>query len=346
MRMALIGAVASVALVSVTTAGLAQTPGAGENQGKAPGMSPGGSGSPGSRDSGAGERGQGSSEPGMKRPEGKAEGGRPAAGKSAQEGARDRDAPKSSERPGKNSPKASEGPADKQRPKASERPDTDKKSPKSTETRPEKGTPKSTETRPEKGTPKSTENRPEKGQSGRVQVSDQERTNVRERLMRDGRVQKTKINVRVNVGVRIPRSVRLLPLSVAIIGIAPSYRGYSYVVTEDDTICIVDPRSYEIVDVIATGTQHAGRSPAGARLTLSREQMQFISAHVSRERRANVHARLALGVEVPHDVELLAFPRDVMTEMPELERYRYIVAEDDVVIVDPSNRDVALVISE
>jgi len=319
----------------------------------------------------------------MNRPEGKAEGRGPASGKSAQEGSRDRDTPRSSERSGKDTPKASEGPAEKQRPKSSERPDTDKKSPKSTETRPEKGTPKSTETRPEKGTPKSTEtrpekgtpkssetrpekgtpkstetrpdkgapksteNRPEQGQSGRVQVTDQQRTDVRERLMREGRFQKTKINVRVNIGTRVPRSVRLLPLPAAIIDIAPSYRGYSYIVTEDDTLCIVDPRSYEVVDVIVTGTQHAGRPPAGkARLTLSREQMRFVSEHVSRERRANVHTRLALGVEVPRDVELLAFPRDVMTEIPELEGYRYIVAENDVVIVDPSNRDVALVISE
>jgi hypothetical protein len=213
----------------------------------------------------------------MNRPEGKAEGRGPASGKSAQEGSRDRDTPKSSERSGKDTPKASEGPAEKQRPKSSERPDTDKKSPKSTETRPEKGTPKSTETRPEKGTPKSsetrpekgtpkssetrpekgtpkstetrpdkgapksTENRPEQGQSGRVQVTDQQRTDVRERLMREGRFQKTKINVRVNIGTRVPRSVRLLPLPAAIIDIAPSYRGYSYIVTEDDTLCIVDP---------------------------------------------------------------------------------------------------------
>jgi hypothetical protein len=356
MRLALIGAVASVALASVTATALAQAPGAGEGPGKTPGASPSSPGAPGA--GAQGERGRGSSEPGMKRPDGNAEGRPPASGRSAQEGDRGRETPKGSESPGRSTPKASEGPAEKQRPKASERPDTDKRSPRSTETRPDRDTPKATETRPgrdtpkstetkpDRGAPKSTETRPDQGQAGRVQVSDQQRTNVRERLMREGRHQKTKVDVKINVGARVPRSVRLLPLPVAIIDIAPSYRGYSYIVTEDDTICIVNPRSYEVVDVIVTGTQHAGRPPAGVRLSLSQEQMRFVAGHVSRERRANVHVRLALGAEVPRDVELLDFPRDVMERVPELERYRYIISENDVVVVDPNGRDVALVISE
>jgi hypothetical protein len=56
--------------------------------------------------------------------------------------------------------------------------------------------------------------------------------------------------------------------------------------------------------------------------------------------------RLALGAEVPRDVELLAFPRDVVSQVPELGNYRYIVAENDVVIVDPRERGVVLVITD
>jgi hypothetical protein len=357
MRLVLIGAAAGAALVSVAAAGLAQTPGSGENQGKMPSAHPGGSSSPSGQSTG--ERGR--------EPNGKAEKAQPSQGKSAQE---HREAPKASEAPGRTAPKSSEGPAEKQRPKASERNDTDKKAPKSSETRPEKGTPKATENRPEKGAPKSSETRPEKGapkstetqpgkgapkstenrpdnrQGGRVQVSEQQRTSVREHLMREGKFQKTKIDVRLNVGTRVPRSVRLQPLPVAIVNLAPSYRGYDYIVTEDDRICIVDPRSYEVVDVITTGTQQAGRPPAGARLTLSQEQMRFVAGHVSREQRANVRVRLALGAEVPREVELLDFPRDVTAEVPKLDGYRYIVSENDVVIVDPNSRDVALVISD
>jgi hypothetical protein len=67
---------------------------------------------------------------------------------------------------------------------------------------------------------------------------------------------------------------------------------------------------------------------------------------VPREPRANVRVRLALGAEVPRNVELLAFPNLVVAQLPELEGYRYIVAENDIVIVEPRERGVALVITE
>ena len=83
-----------------------------------------------------------------------------------------------------------------------------------------------------------------------------------------------------------------------------------------------------------------------ARLSLSQDQMRFISANVPREPRANVRVRLALGAEVPRDVELLAFPREVVSQLPDLEGYRYIVAENDIVVVDPRERGVVLVITD
>ena len=45
-------------------------------------------------------------------------------------------------------------------------------------------------------------------------------------------------------------------------------------------------------------------------------------------------------------MELLAFPNEVMSQVPELEGYRYVVAEKDIVIVDPKERGVVLVISD
>ena len=40
-----------------------------------------------------------------------------------------------------------------------------------------------------------------------------------------------------------------------IVSFAPEYRGYSYIVLEDETICIVDDRTYLIVDVIPPGSR-------------------------------------------------------------------------------------------
>jgi Protein of unknown function (DUF1236) len=193
---------------------------------------------------------------------------------------------------------------------------------------------------------KSTQGKDQK-EGARAQVSEPQRTGVRERLSKEDRIERTKIKVSVTVGATIPRSVRLHALPVAIVSLAPAYRGYSYIVLEDETICIVDERTYLIVDVIPSGSQRADR-PDRAQLTLSAEQMRFIFANVPKDGTTNVRVRLALGVEVPRDVELLAFPADVLRRLPEMGRYRYIVAgsDSDVVIVDPSDNAVVLVINE
>ena len=190
---------------------------------------------------------------------------------------------------------------------------------------------------------------PDQKQEGRVQVSEEKRSGVRDRLRKEGgrvdRVNRTNINVSINVGSRIPRSVRLHTLPVTIVSFAPAYRGYSYILLEDETICIVDPKTYVIVDVIPAGSQRADR-PGRTHLTLSQEDMRFIYRTVPKSRTANVRVRLALGAEVPRDVELIDFPAEVVERVPNVRRYRYIVTENDVVIVDPDDHAVALVIND
>jgi hypothetical protein len=190
---------------------------------------------------------------------------------------------------------------------------------------------------------------PDDKQGARVQVSEEKRSGVRDRLGKEGgrvdRVNRTSINVSINVGSRLPRSVRLHTLPVTIVSFAPEYRGYSYIVLEDETICIVDSSTYTIIDVIPAGSQRADR-PGRTHLTLSQEDMRFIYRTVPKSRTANVRVRLALGAEVPRDVELIEFPADVIERVPDVRRYRYIVTENDIVLVDPDDHQVALVINE
>jgi hypothetical protein len=174
--------------------------------------------------------------------------------------------------------------------------------------------------------------------SGRVQVSEQQRTDIRQRLVKETRVEKTKINVTVNVGTTIPRSVRLHTLPIGIVAIAPAYRGYHYVVLEDETIVIVDPRTYVVVDLISSGGPHR------AQLTLSTDDRRFIFSTLPKNRTADVRVRLALGAEVPRSVELHTFPTVVVERVPDMRRYRYIVVEDDIVVVDPNDHAVVMVI--
>jgi hypothetical protein len=195
---------------------------------------------------------------------------------------------------------------------------------------------------------KTTADRDRDGQQGRVQVSEEKRSGVRERLVKERnveRISRSRINVSINVGARIPRSVRLHTLPVQIVSFAPAYRGYSYILLEDETICIVDPRTYVIVDVIPAGSQRAER-PGRTHLTLSQEDMRFIYRTVPKDRTANVRVRLALGAEVPREVELLDFPPEVVERVPDVRRYRYVVTDRDVVIVDPNDHEVALVIND
>jgi Protein of unknown function (DUF1236) len=194
---------------------------------------------------------------------------------------------------------------------------------------------------------KTTADRDQK-QGDRVQVSEEKRSGVRDRLVKERRVERvdrTRINVNINVGARIPRSVRLHTLPVHIVSFAPAYRGYSYILLEDETICIVDPRTYAIVDVIPAGSQRADR-PSRTHLTLSQEDMRFIYRTVPKERTADVRVRLGLGAEVPREVELLDFPAEVVERVPDVRRYRYIVTDRDVVVVDPNDHEVALVIND
>jgi hypothetical protein len=74
--------------------------------------------------------------------------------------------------------------------------------------------------------------------------------------------------------------------------------------------------------------------------------MRFIHASVPKDRPVDVRIRLALGAEIPGPIDLERFPGGVIDRVPQIEGYRYIVVEDDVVIVDPNDRLVALVITE
>ncbi|WP_456016678.1 DUF1236 domain-containing protein [Methylorubrum populi] len=57
------------------------------------------------------------------------------------------------------------------------------------------------------------------------------------------------VNFSVNVGTAIPRSVSLHPLPPAILSVVPAYRGLQFILVGDD-IVIIDPDTYEIVDII------------------------------------------------------------------------------------------------
>jgi hypothetical protein len=199
-----------------------------------------------------------------------------------------------------------------------------------------------------KGTsPKGSDTAKGPSSGNRVQLSEQQRTNVHSTILKESNVNRpTSVNVAINVGTRVPRSVRLAALPAAVLSIVPQYRSYQYFVA-DDQICIVDPNSYEIVEVISGPGRTAGvDNRAGmARLVLTEEEKSIILREVGTDGGSTMGlGALAEGAEVPRDVQVRAFPDTVVRQVPKVQNYKFFAAENRVAIVDPQGSKVQLLI--
>ncbi len=81
-----------------------------------------------------------------------------------------------------------------------------------------------------------------------TKVTPEQKTQVKSAFTKH-RVEPAKISVSVNVGVAIPRETHLYSVPEDILVIAPAYRDYRYFIV-GDRVCIVDPETFEIVDII------------------------------------------------------------------------------------------------
>ena len=88
------------------------------------------------------------------------------------------------------------------------------------------------------------------GRASITGVTEEQRTRVKSVFIQH-RVEPARgLNVSVNIGVALPRSVHLYPVPEDIVTIVPEYRGYEYILLEDNRVAIVDPDTFEIVDII------------------------------------------------------------------------------------------------
>lgn len=185
----------------------------------------------------------------------------------------------------------------------------------------------------------------DRNRGGATQLSEQQRTTVRERFTRAGiqRNRVTNVNFDIRVGASVPRSVSLHSLPADVVAVVPAYRSYRYVYVRDD-IVIVNPATYEVVAVLAAG----GTRTAGVRehrITLAPPDRVFVREHIDRSAAIRMGiGNIRIGMSVPQGVSLLPLPSVVVQRVPDLEDYRYFVYEDDVVIVDPATDEVVLVL--
>jgi hypothetical protein len=59
---------------------------------------------------------------------------------------------------------------------------------------------------------------------------------------------------------------------------------------------------------------------------------------------ARLRLRLALGAEIPEGVAFYEFPPVVLDRVPDLRDFRFLVTDEQIVIVEPRDRSIILVI--
>jgi len=182
-------------------------------------------------------------------------------------------------------------------------------------------------------------------------VNDQQRTRVFDTLRRDREFDqaRTDIDIRVNVGERLPERVRPRPLPSDIVTIVPEYRGYDYTVVHDE-IAIIDPRSREIVDVIPQGGGRADRYAGGyggTRVTLSDEQRQILfRSATSKSTIGSTSTSSGSSSSGSTCLSLRRVPDELAKSNPDIASYQYLAIGDQVILVDPQNQKVVQVIDQ
>jgi hypothetical protein len=81
------------------------------------------------------------------------------------------------------------------------------------------------------------------------EIKPEQKTVIKQTIVKQN-IKPAKLDVQVRVGVAIPRTVVLHPLPPAIIEIYPAYRSYRLVLVDDNTILVIDPDTWMIVDII------------------------------------------------------------------------------------------------
>ena len=91
-----------------------------------------------------------------------------------------------------------------------------------------------------------------KGDAKSVELNSEQRTKISTTIKQQTnlkRVSRSEVNFTINVGAVVPRTVGLVVLPAPIIAIVPQFRGYLYIVV-DDQLLIIHPQTYEIVMVL------------------------------------------------------------------------------------------------
>lgn len=165
----------------------------------------------------------------------------------------------------------------------------------------------------------------------------------------------TNVNIDISVGRRLPRDWEYHSVPTTVIEIVPEYRGYRYAYVEDRYV-IVDPETYEVVYVlddtggggasVGRSTGESGSARCSTDLTFSQEDRVFIIEKVRTSSATLKIGNLEIGAELPRDSKVETFPSEVTTRVTKLDSCRYVVIDDKVAVVDPTDDKIVAIIED
>ena len=177
-------------------------------------------------------------------------------------------------------------------------------------------------------------------------LDDRQRTRVTESITKLNARPMENVNFSLSVGTMVPKDVRFQPLPADVVEVVPQYRGYNFFVVRDD-IVIVDPSSYQIVDVLPRTGRATAAAPASRKMTFSDTDRAVIRKHARSARTeqrttgsSTTSTRVRVGDRLPDSVEIRSFPEEVYRESPALREYRYIERDNRTYVVEPHERTI------
>jgi hypothetical protein len=192
-----------------------------------------------------------------------------------------------------------------------------------------------------------------------LRLSEQQRSRVTatfsERIDRMNVRPLSRSNISVSIGATIPGSVHVYDVPSDIVRIYPRFRGHKFVVVEDEIVIIAPDRRRVVATLPMSGSRAMARSstrsttgsaPARDRVRLSPQEETVVRTTILREPACRFEQRVDffIGIPLPRTVRVCEFPEEVLAEVPEFRRYRYITRGDEIVVVDPDEYEVVDVI--
>ena len=150
----------------------------------------------------------------------------------------------------------------------------------------------------------------------------------------------SRTRVSVSIGARVPTDIRVYDVPTEVVTLYPRFRGHKFVVV-DEEIVILHPQRREIVATLPrTGAPQARAGTTGARsgsIGISDERRVEIREVLMSRELCRYEQRLdfTIGIPLPKTVEICEFPEQLVSDIPEIRSYRYVVRDDRVLIVDP-----------